>query len=380
MLIDKSYLDLVLQKTIESVEKSQEEIYQFSENVRQEYGRLQRELVDIKEQIKAVIKKVDQLEKEFAAARYRLMEVNRNFNKYSEEQVKAVYDTAYKKQLELMALKEQEKLLRMQRDHLERYLKNLEETLQLSAELISNMNIALCFIRNDLGEIRTKISELQQIQKLGLSIILAREEERKHLAREIHDGPAQSMANIVMRAEFCIKLLETQPKMLRSELVSLIDLAKQCLKDVRKIIFELRPMQLDDLGLVPALKRYIEQYQKDCNILVEMTVLGKERRFDSTLEIALFRIVQECLTNVKKHAQAKHVAIIVEFLENKINLSVKDDGIGFDYEQVSKEKHNNGYGLLGIKERLQLIKGELTVKTAPGRGTELIFFVPVSDI
>lgn len=375
MLIDKNNLDKLLRKTVETVEKSQEEIYRINENARQEYERIKRELIYVKKETSLVIQKVDQLEKEYYHARIKLMEINRNFQKYSEDEIKDAYEAAQKKQIELIGLREKEKLLRMQRDYYERNLENLKETMHRSENLISNMNIALCFLTNDLGELSTQIGEIQQMQNLGLSIIRAQEEERKRVAREIHDGPAQNLANIVMQTEFCIKLLEKRPELIKEELIRLVDLVRNSLQDMRKIIFNLRPMVLDDLGLIPAIKKYTEQYQKEYNIYVNITIFGQERRLDSSLEVALFRIIQESLTNIKKHAEAKQAVIKIEFLENKIIVSVKDDGKGFDLKS-HVEKQNSGFGLLGMKERLQLLKGTLKIKTAPGKGTEIILSVP----
>ncbi len=375
MLIDKNNLDKLLRKTVETVEKSQEEIYRINENARQEYERIKRELIYVKKETSLVIQKVDQLEKEYYHARIKLMEINRNFQKYSEDEIKDAYEAAQKKQIELIGLREKEKLLRMQRDYYERNLENLKETMHRSENLISNMNIALCFLTNDLDELSTQIGEIQQMQNLGLSIIRAQEEERKRVAREIHDGPAQNLANIVMQTEFCIKLLEKRPELIKEELIRLVDLVRNSLQDMRKIIFNLRPMVLDDLGLIPAIKKYTEQYQKEYNIYVNITIFGQERRLDSSLEVALFRIIQESLTNIKKHAEAKQAVIKIEFLENKIIVSVKDDGKGFDLKS-HVEKQNSGFGLLGMKERLQLLKGTLKIKTAPGKGTEIILSVP----
>lgn len=378
-MIDAKQLDTVIQKTIQAVENSKEEIYHIGETAQQDYQRIKRELVALQEDIAHLIPQVDQAEKLFQQAKMQLMIVHRDFNKYSETQIKDAYDAAHNKQIELLGLREKEKLLRLQRDHMERNLKSLEQTLRRTEELISNMGMALKFLTNDLEALSAQIGDIQKMQGLGLSIIRAQEEERKRVAREIHDGPAQSMANIVMRAEFCIKLLEKNPPKVQQELFSLIDLVRSSLQDVRKIIFDLRPMVLDDLGLIPALKRYTEQYNEDYGIYVELIVFGRERRFDSSLEVALFRVIQESLANIKKHAKAKQVVIKIEFVTDKVNVVIRDNGCGFDIEQVLAEKNQKGFGLLGMRERIQLIKGKITIKSTTGQGTEICLSVPCSQ-
>ena len=291
-------LDRLLGRTINKVDQSRKEFYQMGENLRQEYEKAKKELTEIKSEITYVIHRVDTLEKEYTQARRHLMEVSQEFNRYGEGEIKQAYEDAHKKQIELLTLREREKLLRLRRDTLELNLK----TLQRHCCILKNAfkcKHGLKFLNNDLETVSSQIGIAHQIQALGSYIIMAQEEERKRVAREIHDGPAQSFANVVMRAEFCIKLLDKEPTKVRDELYRLIDLVQKNLQDVRKIIFDLRPMVLDDLGLVPAIKRYTEEYLKEYGIYTDTTVAGSERRLDSSLEVALFRVIQESLTNVK---------------------------------------------------------------------------------
>jgi len=375
-LVDISKLDRIIQKTKKIVEKSREELYQLGEAARRDYEHTKQELAEIKVKIKDTIQEVDKLEKEFHQARIRLVEVSRNFNEYGEDEIKEAYDHAHKKQIELLEKREKEKLMRLHRDYLARTLKNLEITIKRSEELITNVGMALKLLCNDLESASAQIGEVQQIQALGLSIIMAQEEERKRVAREIHDGPAQSLANIVMRAEFCLKLMEKNPALLKDELQSLMDLVRGSLQDVRKIIFDLRPMSLDDLGLVPALKRYVEQYTRDNNIFVEITVLGDEYDIANSLVIAIFRVIQESMTNVRKYANATEVVIKIEYLPDRINVVVRDNGQGFDVEKVLSEKNGVAFGIVGMRERIQLLRGKFEVRSAIGKGTEVIISVP----
>ena len=379
-MINVDKLDRIIKRTKKIVEKSKVEIYELGENARQEYNRTKLELEDVRNEITDIIREVDKLEKEYIKSRIYLMEVSRNFRTFSEDQIKNAYDEAHKKLLELLDKREKEKLLRLHRDHLERNLKNLEETIKRSEVLIGNVGMVLKILGNDLEAVSLQLGEMQQMHALGISVIMAQEEERKRVAREIHDGPAQSLANIVMRAEFCLKIMEANPSMLKDELYGLMDLVRESLQDVRKIIFDLRPMALDDLGLVPALKRYVEQYTKDNDIYVEITTMGNEYPLHSSLVVAVFRAIQEALTNVRKHSGAKEVVIKIEYVENRLNVVVRDNGSGFDIEKAMSEKNNQNFGIIGMRERIQLLKGKFTIKTFPGQGTEVIFNVPTADL
>lgn len=379
MKVDIDALDKIIKNLINIIENSQVEIYNIAENARQEYQRARQDIEQIRQEVSKTIQEVDRLEIAERRARLRLMEVSRNFKLYTEEDIKNAYEAAQSIQIELIKLREKEKTLRFKRDHLELSLKRLQETVERAERMVSQVGMAMQLLRHDLSVLSEKLGNLPDVQQLGLSIILAQEEERKRVAREIHDGPAQSLANIVMRAEFCLKLLELNPELVRNELTALQSLVRQSLQDVRKIIFDLRPMVLDDLGLVPAVKRYLEEFKTRDNIHCEFVLMGQERRLETTLEVAIFRIIQEALNNIKKHAGASFVLIKLELAKSRINVSVKDNGCGFTPDALLPRPDGSGFGLRGIKERLQLLNGGIKIHSAPGKGTELSFWVPVND-
>ncbi len=378
-MFDAKDLDRIIKDTLESIDRSKIQIYDIAENTLAEQSRVEEELAEVKSEVSGIIKKVDQLALEEKKARTRLMEVSKDFRQYTERDIKEAYETAYLFQAELIRLKEREKLLRYRRDHLEVSLRRLKNTAQRAEKLVSQMGVVFNFLSGGLRDLNSKINELQQAQEMALSIIKAQEEERKRIAREIHDGPAQSMANIVMRTEYCIKLLDLSPEQVFGELLSLQNLVRLSLTDVRKIIFDLRPMVLDDLGLAPAIKRYLSNYKEQYGLQVEFLCFGQQRRLDSSVEVALFRIVQELVSNVHKHARAKNAFVKIELLRKKINVHVKDDGIGFDLEQVMSDKDREGYGLIGMRERVQLLSGDINIVTAPGQGASINLTIPLED-
>jgi two-component system sensor histidine kinase DegS len=242
--------------------------------------------------------------------------------------------------------------------------------------------MALNLLSGSLQGVTVKLEELQLRQQLSLRIIKAQEEERLRVAREIHDGPAQSMANVVLRAEICEKLMNVEPEKVKAELQDLKTMVKESLQEVRKIIFDLRPMALDDLGIVPTLRRFIAEIQKrgDRDISIELIVLGGEaQRMSGVLEVAVFRLVQESLNNILKHASANRAVIRLEILPQQVNVSVSDDGCGFNTDGILQNRQVECYGLLGMRERVDLLDGQMKVSSSPGKGTEIHISIPVKE-
>ncbi|MCL5057422.1 MAG: sensor histidine kinase [Actinobacteria bacterium] len=376
MFSDLGNLDKIIKETVSAVEAGKRQVFDIAENSRLEYCRLKKEFEEVRQQVASMVAEVDTLTVEEKKARTRLAEVSKNFKKYTEQDIKKAYEDAQEKQLKLANLRGSESLLRYKRDSMEQSLRRLEGMLNKAEALASQLSIVTNYLTGNLKDLSQKIDEMQQV---GISIIKAQEEERRRVARDIHDGPAQLMANIVMRAEFCLKLMDVDHNKVREELHGLQNLVRQSLQDVRKIIFDLRPMVLDDLGLIPAVKRYAEDFQSQYDLPIEILVIGTARRFSMATEVALFRILQECLSNIRKHAKANRIMIKVEILTGKINVVVKDDGIGFNLDQIKNTGKRECFGLLGMRERTQILKGEITINSAPGQGTVISISVPLED-
>lgn len=370
-------LDNIIKQTVEAIEKSKHQIFEIAESARREYNRLQDELNNVRLETSQLIQKVDLVERQERQARLRLMEVHRDFKRYSENQVRQAYEQANDLRVQLLLLREQEKSLRRRRDELEISLKNLRQTMERAEGLVSQVGVVMGFLSGNLQEFSQQIGDVKQMHLVGLGIIKAQEEERKRVAREIHDGPAQSLANVVFRVELCEKLMDVDLDKTKEELRELKQIVKNGLQEVRRIIFDLRPMALDDLGLVPALSRFVETFQEREGIGLELTILGKERQLHSSLEIALFRLIQESLSNIKKHAQAKEAKIRVEFTPSRVNAMVEDWGKGFDIDKFhQKVREQESFGLLGMQERVKLLGGEMQIKSSIGKGTKIIIGIP----
>lgn len=374
--IDISVLDGVIKRTIETVETSKDQIFDIAENARQQGNSLKLDLHELREEISKVIQKVDALELAYRKSRNRLVLVSRNFHQYTEEDIRIAYEEASRIQVELSIYRERENNLKRRRNDLERQLRTLEVTIERAEKLVSQMSVVLGYLTGDLSKIGEALESAKQHQLMGLKIIQAQEEERKRVAREIHDGPAQSMANVVLRSEIVERMLKNERILeAQMELHELKEMVRLSLADVRRIIFDLRPMALDDLGLVPTLQKYIQTCEERIESSIDLVVFGVEPPLRSSVKAAIFRLVQECLNNVEKHARATSVQVKLEFVQDSLSLVVKDDGVGFDLEQ--RMMGGGSFGLLGMKERVQLLEGSVEVQSAPNEGTKVIFQIPL---
>ncbi|MDD2401490.1 MAG: histidine kinase, partial [Clostridia bacterium] len=307
----------------------------------------------------------------------RLMEVSRQFEKYSEKEVHKIYDAAMEYQVELGSLREREKQLKLRRNELELSLKRLQATMGKAEGLITQVGVVFDYLGGNLKTINDQLEVVMQRRQLAPRIIQAQEEERRRVAREIHDGPAQSMANVVLRTEVCEKLLDLDRGEIRKELSELREMVKKSLQDVRRIIFDLRPMTLDDLGLIPAISRYVENIKERYDINVDIKCVGQQRRLDSILEVAIYRIIQESLQNTTKHAKSKNISIQLTIESQRIVVRINDDGKGFDATECIKNPKSGSYGIMGMKERLDILGGQLYIDSKIGEGTEVLAIVPL---
>lgn len=377
--IDFKALDKIIDETIQAIEKGKQQVFDIAEMARKEYNRVSAELEALRKETLAIINQVDLVSRKERLARLRLLEVSRDFEIYSEEDIKAAYEVAKNLQVELSVLREQEKNARQKRDDLERTLKNLKMTVEKAESLVSQVGVVMGYLSGNLKDLTVQLEGLQHRQQLAIRIIKAQEEERKRVAREIHDGPAQTMANVVLRAEICEKLFEIDQKKVLMELKGLKEAVRTSLQDVRRIIFDLRPMVLDDLGLIPTLRRYAADFQERSGIITEFTLIGRERRFHPAVEVALFRMVQEALNNVQKHADSREVKIMAEIAKERVSIVIRDDGKGFDLRTVLSDRSRESFGLESLRERVELLEGTMNIDTAPGKGTKLYISIPITD-
>ena len=216
--IDVKTLDKIIKKTISSIRDSRGQIYEVYEMARDELENVKRDVDRVKNETAEIIERVDKLERQERKARIHLMEVSRDFKRHPENEVREAYEEARKIQIDLAVAREQEQNLRRQRNDQEVRLRNLGGTVAKAEQLVSQVGVVLDYLGNQMSVAFAQIETLQNAQQLGAQIIRSQEEERRRVARDIHDGPAQAMANIVFRAEVCERLIDSDVERAKLEL------------------------------------------------------------------------------------------------------------------------------------------------------------------
>jgi two-component system sensor histidine kinase DegS len=204
-------------------------------------------------------------------------------------------------------------------------------------------------------------------------LVNAQETERQRLSRQMHDGPAQALSNFILQTEIAMRLFDIDAVQAKDELNSLKSSAMGTFQKVRNFIFELRPMMLDDLGLVPTVRRYADAFKEQTSMDVNVTVTGNEKRLEPYLEVMLFRALQELLGNTARHGQATQVKVMLDMGEDRVRVSVEDNGRGFDPDAVQQ---GNSLGLKLIRERAEMLGGNFEIDSSVGRGARVSFSVP----
>jgi signal transduction histidine kinase len=233
---------------------------------------------------------------------------------------------------------------------------------------------------NELEELDQQLRERDKERSdLLEKIITAQEEERRRIARELHDEVSQTLTGLVMSLGSAEALLRRAPAV-KQRLQALRSLTSEAVEEVRRLIQDLRPSLLDDLGLVAAIGWYVENHLAPAGVKAELETQGFDRRLPPTVEITLFRVVQEAITNIIKHAQAKTAYIRLQFTHSAIEGSIKDDGVGFNADTLRPERRRGmAVGLLGMEERISLLEGKLNIESQPGGGTHVHFEIPWQD-
>lgn len=257
-----------------------------------------------------------------------------------------------------------------------RLVSDAESTVEQSAAAVPTLR----GLAEEAERLAAQVAGLQMRSQISETIIDAQEQERHRLARELHDGPAQALANIVLRAEICQKLLAEGRPEVEQELDQMKILVRESLRELRKIIFDLRPMTLDALGLVPTLKRYFENTQQYGGPPVYLHTEGSPQRLPSAIEVAAFRTIQEAVNNARRHAQASRIDVTLRFMPDSLQVTVVDDGIGFEVDEVWRElKDRASFGLIGMHERIELLSGEFSIESAVEKGSTVRFCLPTSS-
>lgn len=229
-------------------------------------------------------------------------------------------------------------------------------------------------LQQTVAELRAANAQLAHLSSLAIG---AQEEERRRLARELHDGTAQELATLLVR----LRVLERteEPHELRLRLGEFREVIARALDDVRRMALDLRPTMLDDLGLVPALEAHTRDMARRWGITVRFETQGLDRRLPNQTELVAYRIVQEALSNIFKHSQATEATVTLVLRGRELRITVRDNGRGFDVGRTLASRER-GLGLFGMQERAALVGGHLELASAPGAGTRVTASLPVREL
>jgi two-component system sensor histidine kinase DegS len=292
-----------------------------------------------------------------------LQQIQSQMNTMSSDDIRSAYNNALDSQQRMLVMRGQ--LEKLQTDHgaLKKYVSLLEKIQKMIASVSS-------LIPGGKPNIDGSANSLEML-------INAQEAERQRLSRSMHDGPAQALSNFIVQAEITARLFEMDPERAKEELNNLKSAAMSAFQKVRSFISELRPMSLDDLGLVPTLNKYKDLFHEQYGVDVSLSMKGTDRRLEQYLEVMIFRAFQELMSNAVAHNQDQgtrislNVSLVID--DEIVKVSVADNGIGFDEETIQK---TSGLGLKVIKERVELLGGVFDIDSAVGKGCTVTFQLP----
>lgn len=327
---------------------------------------MQKELEETTRSLREVTLMIEQSQGELSKLSQRntaitthLQQVQGQMNAMPPQEIRSAYDSALDAQQRLLVMRGQLEKLQAEKNHLER-LKTVLEKVSVSPAGGGASNASAA------GGAKGTMASVEML-------VNAQETERQRLSRQMHDGPAQALSNFILQTEIAMRLFDVDAAQAKDELNNLKSSAMGTFQKVRNFIFELRPMMLDDLGLVPTVRRYADAFKEQTSLDVSVTVTGNERRLEPYLEVMMFRALQELLGNTARHSQATQVKVMLDMGEDRVRVSVDDNGRGFDPEVVQQ---GNSLGLKLIRERAEMLGGNFEVDSAIGRGTRITFAVP----
>lgn len=341
---------------------------EFLKEIDNEYEQTSRSLKEVTLMLEQSQIELNKLNQRNASITSHLQQVHAQFDTLPRPDIRVAYNAALDAQQRLLVMRGQLDKLQNDQDSLQRY------------------NAILLKVRSFLGQALPHQSKMDSRVGSNGSVTLemvvkAQEAERQRLSRQMHDGPVQALSNFIVQTEIANRLLDIDAGRAKEELDSLKNSAMSTFKEVRTFIFELRPMMLDDLGLFPTVRRYVDNFKEQTGCDVNLTLKGSERRLESYLEVMIFRALQELVGNASRHNQDSPVKLQVNIQilmdENITKISVADNGKGFDPNFPGK---NDGVGLKVIRERVDLLGGYMEIDSDVGKGARITFQVPTLEV
>ncbi len=341
---------------------------QFSEFCRKEHEKVKNQLREVDMLIQQTSSEVEHLVQKNARAVARQRQVEAQFDTVPRDDIKSTYSELVENQQRLFTMRGQLEKLQSDQKHLGLLVELYEKILgqEDAPEQMSNGG----------GALIPEVGQTSQVLVVG--IIEAQERERQRLSRQMHDGPAQSLTNLVLQAEICERLFDRNPDRAKVELAELKKNVVSTFQKVRGFIFELRPMMLDDLGLMPTLKRYVEGLEESGFTGVTLNLTGKEKRLATYKEVTIFRVLQELLHISREHDRAMNIKVAMDMGEEHVRVSMEDNGVGLELDPDLKTDDAVRLGLSTLRERIEMLGGKFAADSGPGQGLHVTFSIPVS--
>jgi PAS domain S-box-containing protein len=270
---------------------------------------------------------------------------------------------------------------RKQAEEAQRRMEDMADTnLGLNREIVRRQTVEQNLKKSELRQSRLlkQSRHIQgQLRRLSHQILQAQEEERLRISRDLHDEIAQTLVGINVQLATLTREAAGGPKGLQQKIERTQQMVEKSVEKVHQFARKLRPALLDDLGLIPALEAFMKSFTKQTGVRAGLTAFAAVERLDTARRTVLFRVAQEALTNVARHAQASRVEVTIQKLQEGICMKIKDDGKSFQVDHVMHGKGGKHLGLLGMRERLEMVSGSFEVVSAPGKGTTITAKIPI---
>ena len=341
---------------------------QFIEVCRRGNEQVKKELKEVDMLIQQTSVEVDRFMQTNSRAVARARQIEASFDTTPREDIKSAYDSLVDNQRRLFTMRGQ--LEKLQSDQ-----KNLTRVAQLYQGILENAGFDQFG-----GDLETKSEKPDTPQTMIISIIEAQEQERLRLSRQMHDGPAQSLTNLVLQAEICERLFDRDSARAKVELAELKKNVISAFKSVKGFIFDLRPMMLDDLGLAPTMRRYVEGTADSGYTGLTLHITGKERRFAPHKEVTIFRVVQALIHLGREQGHAASINIVMDIGENQVIVTIEDNGNGFELDENLTTPDATRLNLPTLRERIEMLGGKISFYSAPGQGMRVNFALPAERV
>ncbi|MEQ8671713.1 MAG: histidine kinase [Aggregatilineales bacterium] len=323
---------------------------------------MKRKLSELKAQIEQTQTMVDREQQRNADIATDLQNVQINIETIPRQDIRDKYDEAIDARFRLATM-------RGQLEKFEANYKNQEEQQSLMSQILSRIQGV---------DVISEEEELAEGETRGginiVRIVEAQEDERLRLSRQMHDGPAQSLTNFILQAEICQRLFDRNPERAAEELGSLKTAASVTFQKVRDFIFDLRPMMLDDLGVIPTVRRYVASFKEKNDIGTELEIIGEERRLESHREVMIFRSIQELMGHARDFASASQLKVRLDMSGTMLRVAVQDNGRVVDAEAIFSDDDvhvddSRSRSLMALKERFELVGGSMSINSSESDGT-----------